>query len=156
MYIYIYTQYPSLFPIAQKQKGSTPESNTIELFDDAWGFTFHRCKSHQEAFFPMEKQTVCWEMIFSGQPHNRCEKKKKHMGVSKNSGFPPKSSMLMRVFHYKPSILGYPYFWKHLYGTNQKNPVSWQTFDWKEKKWKKMRKWRFQNQAPQFHSPGFK
>jgi len=31
-----------------------------------------------------------------------------HMGVSKNMGT-PKSSM----FHYKPSILGYPYFWKH-------------------------------------------
>ena len=37
------------------------------------------------------------------------------MGVSKNSGT-PKSSILNhfnRVFHYKPSILGYPYFWKH-------------------------------------------
>ena len=28
-------------------------------------------------------------------------------------GFPPKSSNFNRVFHYKPSILGYPYFWKH-------------------------------------------
>ena len=27
--------------------------------------------------------------------------------------FPPKSSHFKRVFHYKPSILGYPYFWKH-------------------------------------------
>ena len=35
------------------------------------------------------------------------------MGVSKNIGT-PKSSILM-VFHYKPSILGYPYFWKHPY-----------------------------------------
>ena len=26
----------------------------------------------------------------------------------------PKSSILIGVFHYKPSILGYPYFWKHL------------------------------------------
>ena len=24
-----------------------------------------------------------------------------------------------RVFHYKPSILGYPYFWKHPYGTGR-------------------------------------
>lgn len=41
VHIYIYNmQYPSLVPIAQKQKGSTPESNTIELFDDAWGFFF--------------------------------------------------------------------------------------------------------------------
>ena len=33
-------------------------------------------------------------------------------GVSKNSGvFPPKSSIFIGVFHYKPSILGYPYFW---------------------------------------------
>ena len=32
------------------------------------------------------------------------------MGVSKNRGGPPKSSHFNRVFHYKPSILGYPYF----------------------------------------------
>ena len=36
------------------------------------------------------------------------------MGVSKNNGI-PKSSHFNRVFHYKPSILGYPYFWKHPY-----------------------------------------
>ena len=37
-----------------------------------------------------------------------------YMGVSKNSGT-PKSSILIGVFHHKPSILGYPYFWKHPY-----------------------------------------
>ena len=37
-----------------------------------------------------------------------------YMAVSKNSDT-PKSSILIGVFHYKPSILGYPYFWKHLY-----------------------------------------
>ena len=35
-----------------------------------------------------------------------------YMGVSENSGT-PKSSISNRVFHYKPSILGYLYFWKH-------------------------------------------
>ena len=35
-----------------------------------------------------------------------------HVDVSKNRGT-PKSSHFNRVFHYKPSILGYPYFWKH-------------------------------------------
>ena len=38
-----------------------------------------------------------------------------YMGVSKNNGT-PKSSILIgfsMVFHYKPSILEYPYFWKH-------------------------------------------
>ena len=35
------------------------------------------------------------------------------MGVSKYRGGPPKSSIFIGVFHYKPSILGYPYFWKH-------------------------------------------
>ena len=29
--------------------------------------------------------------------------------------YTPKSSHFNRVFHYKPSILGYPYFWKHPY-----------------------------------------
>jgi len=37
-----------------------------------------------------------------------------HMGVSENGGT-PKSSILIGFFHYKPSILGYPYFWKHPY-----------------------------------------
>ena len=36
----------------------------------------------------------------------------KHMGVSEN-GVTPKSSHFSRVLHYKPSILEYPYFWKH-------------------------------------------
>ena len=36
------------------------------------------------------------------------------MGVSLNGGT-PKSSHFDRVFHYKPSILGYLYFWKHPY-----------------------------------------
>ena len=42
------------------------------------------------------------------------KKKIHHMGVSKNNGT-PKSSHFNRVFHYKPSILGYHYFWKHPY-----------------------------------------
>ena len=36
-----------------------------------------------------------------------------HMDVSKNSGFSPQIIRFNRVFHYKPSILRYPYFWKH-------------------------------------------
>ena len=41
-----------------------------------------------------------------------------YMGVSKNNGFPKsssKSSIFHRVFHYKPSILGYHHFKKHSY-----------------------------------------
>ena len=34
------------------------------------------------------------------------------MGVSKNSGFSPQIIHFNRGFHYKPSILGYHYFWK--------------------------------------------
>ena len=37
------------------------------------------------------------------------------MDVSENSGFSPQIIHFNRVFHYKPSILGYPYFWKHPY-----------------------------------------
>ena len=36
------------------------------------------------------------------------------MDVSENIGT-PESSHFNRVFHYKPYILGYPYFWKHPY-----------------------------------------
>ena len=34
---------------------------------------------------------------------------------SKNMGKPPNHPLKNRVFHYKPSILGYSYFWKHPY-----------------------------------------
>ena len=40
--------------------------------------------------------------------------KKRYMGVSQNNGT-PQIMQFNRVFHYKPSILGYPYFWKHPY-----------------------------------------
>ena len=35
------------------------------------------------------------------------------MDVSKTNGKTPQIIHFNRVFHYKPSILGYPYFWKH-------------------------------------------
>ena len=35
------------------------------------------------------------------------------LDVSKNSGFSPQIIHFNRVFHDKPSILGYHYFWKH-------------------------------------------
>ena len=38
-----------------------------------------------------------------------------YMDVSENSGFSPQIIHLNKVFHYKPSFLGYPYFWKHPY-----------------------------------------
>ena len=47
---------------------------------------------------------------------------------------PPKSSHFNRVFHYKPSILGYPYFWKHPFSISlllhlvQKEPFQKETF----------------------------
>ena len=41
-----------------------------------------------------------------------------YMDVSENSGT-PQIIHFSRVFHYKPSILGYPYFWKHPYHFQQ-------------------------------------
>ena len=42
------------------------------------------------------------------------------MNVSKNRGvLPPNHPLKNRGFHYKPSILGYPYFWKHPNQLNQ-------------------------------------
>ena len=37
------------------------------------------------------------------------------MDVSENSGFSFNHPLINRVFHYKPSNLGYPYFRKHPY-----------------------------------------
>ena len=50
---------------------------------------------------------------------NRHFKKHQRMDVSENSGT-PKSSILIgfSIINYKPSILGYPYCWKH---PNQRN-----------------------------------
>ena len=48
----------------------------------------------------------------------------RHSGVSKNNGI-PKSSILIGFFHYKPSILGYPYFWKHPYDSLVLLTVRW-------------------------------
>ena len=44
-----------------------------------------------------------------------------YMGVSKNRGI-TKSSHFNRVFHYKPSILRYHYFWKHPYTLSNPGP----------------------------------
>ena len=44
-------------------------------------------------------------------------KRNDQMGISKNNGT-PKSSHFNRVFQYKPSILGYHYFWKHPNGSH--------------------------------------
>ncbi len=61
------------------------------------------------------------------------------IGVSKNRGGPPQIIHFNRVFHYKPSILGYPYFWKHPYGnlvgkyTNPMDPSwAWRTLKFLE------------------------
>ena len=39
-------------------------------------------------------------------------------------GFPPKSSILIGFIHHKPSILGYPDFWKHPHGDSRKISTS--------------------------------
>ena len=46
--------------------------------------------------------------------------KSQYMDVSKNSGFSPQIiHFLIGLFHYKPSILGYPYCWKHPYNAQK-------------------------------------
>ena len=51
------------------------------------------------------------------------------MGVSKNRGT-SKSSILIgfSTINYKPSILGYPYFWKHPHGS-QRQPIKKSTIN---------------------------
>ena len=36
-----------------------------------------------------------------------------HLDVSEKRGFSPQIIHFNSVFHYRPSTLGYPYFWKH-------------------------------------------
>ena len=52
-----------------------------------------------------------------------------HMDVSENNGT-PQIIHFSRVFHYKPSILGYHYFWKHPYlETLSQDAGSWPNAD---------------------------
>ena len=51
-------------------------------------------------------------MIYTDQSRWAKLPRGQYLGVSENNGT-PKSSHFNRIFHYKPSILGYPYFWKH-------------------------------------------
>ena len=52
------------------------------------------------------------------------------MGVSENSGFYTQIIHFNRVFHYKPSILGYPYFWKHPYSNKNDGFSSGKSYCW--------------------------
>ena len=56
--------------------------------------------------------------------HPQSHKKYKNMGVSKNRGT-PKSSILTKFPLFSPSILGYPYFWKHPHPNA--NDLAWRT-----------------------------
>ncbi len=53
-----------------------------------------------------------------------------HIWVFPKIMVPPNHPIFNRVFHYKPSILGYPYFWKHPYGELKKlrSLSSWSWF----------------------------
>ena len=100
-------------------------------------FFFSRTNFHQSVAAAALNQVVKTE------PPEMCSQKKpgesskslpimkgfiqKYMDVAENRGFPPKSSNFNRVVHYKPSILGYPYFWKHpyiIYPQKAPNPCS--------------------------------
>ena len=56
---------------------------------------------------------VLFRELRSFPPGHNLSKGCLYVGVSKNSGFSPQIIHFNRVFHYKPSILRYPYFWKH-------------------------------------------
>ena len=47
-----------------------------------------------------------------------------NLGMSNNRGGPPKSPHFHGIFHHKPSIFRYPYFWKHPYTS----PIGWKDF----------------------------
>ena len=77
--------------------GNVVETCQYEPPQHPWISTLRKTNS----WSPKIKNIEVWKLI--------------NMGVSKNRGT-PKSSILIGfswVFHYKPFILGYPYFWKH-------------------------------------------
>ena len=83
-----------------------------------------------QVLWPFDLPTHC--AILSGMPFRyqiRHPKKvisysnRSHMGVSKNRGVLPQIIHFNRVFPYKPSILGYPYFW-----VNTHMPYIWNMY----------------------------
>ena len=61
-------------------------------------------------FFHTKKMDDC-----TGKKHPREIGTKRDMDVSENNGFSPQIIYFYRIFHHKPSILGYHHFRKHLY-----------------------------------------
>ena len=61
--------------------------------------------------FQTRPPTPCY--VGQGWDPTLITNQQEYVDVSENSGFSPQIIHFNRVFHYKPSILGYPYFWKH-------------------------------------------
>ena len=77
-----------------------PKRRVFDVFCIPWIYTNHPGCSHGK-----------WRLIYV------------YMGVSKNrcTMVYPQIIHFNRVFHYKPSILGYQYFWKHPYSSGFPN-----------------------------------
>ena len=65
------------------------------------------CQKGELMCHQTERRTVLFVMN-----QNRVGCELQYMDVTENNG----TIYFNRVFHYKPSILGYPYFWKHPHG----------------------------------------
>ena len=84
---------------------------------------FFGAASHGDLYFQQFFSWICYPPIIQTIERFQDLKPQQYMGVSENSGFSPQIIHFNRVFHYKPSILGYHYFWKHPYITKeQKKP----------------------------------
>ena len=78
---------------------------------DKW-VTFRTCISHYVLHFcrkDPKRIVVYWEKI---GPLEWCISALRNIWVFQKYGY-PQIIHFNRVFHYKPSILGYPFFWKH-------------------------------------------
>ena len=91
---------PSTSPPTVQPPGTSPPEKSVtsraskpQYFCTTWG-------SRWQAYNMSPENPMGWKM---------------YMDVSKNRGKTPKSSIFNTDFHYKPSILGYHYFWKHPY-----------------------------------------
>ena len=106
-------------------KTSSRLTKTLHDFHPSQGFNIPRFTSHEFLAFSAPGritsavviQTSLEELLSAGQ-RSRSQgnwSNKQHLGGgSKNIGFlPPNHPLKNKVFHYKSSILEYPYFWKH-------------------------------------------
>ena len=104
----------------------TPKSTLYEI----WCFTSpFRGRSDEEGEVHLRSSWATWKNDVWWDVYVAKTTLGNNMGVSENRVFSLQTIQFHKVFHSKPSILGYPHFWKHPYLEPKKSSQQWRS-DW--------------------------